>query len=171
MQILALDQHLYDSNPDYFFKGTIPWATSSVTNHPFVSKTDELITEEAVRDTRLVYTLNILCLSHYMVRGKRAGQVSELLIDLNNQSSLCALMFNGQAEHLRSYVKLFLLKNYREIRLLAEGGAQPNFNLDKIKQTVIPFPPLAEQERIVKRVEQLLSSVRCAGSPSPVRGG
>jgi type I restriction enzyme, S subunit len=145
------------SNPDYYFKGTIPWATSSVTNNPIVLKTDELITEEAVRDTRLrIYPKHTLLVALYG-QGKTRGQVSELLIDSTINQACASLMFNGQAENLRAYVKLFLLKNYREIRLLAEGGAQPNLNLDKIKQTVLPLPPLAEQERIVKRVGQLLS--------------
>ena len=32
-----------------------------------------------------------------------------------------------------------------------------NISQDKIRSALIAFPPLAEQERIVKRVEQLLS--------------
>ncbi|RYG09469.1 MAG: restriction endonuclease subunit S, partial [Burkholderiales bacterium] len=38
---------------------------------------------------------------------------------------------------------------------LSAGGAQPNLNVGKIKSTPIPLPPLAEQSRIVARVESL----------------
>jgi restriction endonuclease S subunit len=35
------------------------------------------------------------------------------------------------------------------------GGAQPNLNVGKVKSTLIPLPPLAEQKRIVARVERM----------------
>jgi restriction endonuclease S subunit len=40
----------------------------------------------------------------------------------------------------------------------AVGGAQPNISQNLIKNTVIPIPPLAEQERIVAELD-LLSSI------------
>ncbi|PKN91225.1 MAG: restriction endonuclease [Chloroflexi bacterium HGW-Chloroflexi-6] len=144
------------SNPDYYVNGTIPWATSSATNYPFISRTDELITEDAARDTRLrIYPKHTLLVALYG-QGKTRGQVSELLIDSTINQACASLVFTGGAENLREYIKLFLLKNYREMRLLAEGGAQPNLNLNKIKQMAVSIPPLAEQARIVARVEQLL---------------
>ena len=42
---------------------------------------------------------------------------------------------------------------------MAAGGAQPNLNVGKIKNTIIPLPPLAEQQRIVTKVKELLSIV------------
>ncbi len=38
----------------------------------------------------------------------------------------------------------------------SSGAAQPNFSKEKIVRTPIPLPPLAEQRRIVGRVDQLL---------------
>ncbi len=37
-----------------------------------------------------------------------------------------------------------------------EGGAQPNISKEKIVNTVIPLPPLSEQERIVVKLEKQL---------------
>ena len=34
-----------------------------------------------------------------------------------------------------------------------EGGAQPNISKEKIVTTLMPLPPLAEQHRIVQRIE------------------
>lgn len=52
-------------------------------------------------------------------------------------------------------MKLVFEKSYDEIRELSAGGAQPNLNVGKIKSTLIPLPPLAEQTRIVARVQAL----------------
>ena len=46
-------------------------------------------------------------------------------------------------------------KSYDEIRELSAGGAQPNLNVGKVKSTLIPLPPLAEQSRIVTRITAL----------------
>ncbi|MBD2603891.1 restriction endonuclease subunit S [Scytonema hofmannii FACHB-248] len=39
----------------------------------------------------------------------------------------------------------------------AAGGAQPNLNVGKIKETLMPVPPLAEQKRIVEKCDRLMS--------------
>ena len=44
-----------------------------------------------------------------------------------------------------------------------EGGAQPNISSEKIVSTLIPIPPLAEQRRIVDRLESLLPLVEAYG--------
>jgi type I restriction enzyme, S subunit len=56
----------------------------------------------------------------------------------------------------RKYVKLFFEKIYDEIRELSAGGAQSNLNLSKVKETLIPLPPLAEQHSIVSKVDALM---------------
>jgi type I restriction enzyme S subunit len=42
------------------------------------------------------------------------------------------------------------------LRKKAEGTSQPNLNLSKIKETLIPLPPLAEQNSIVAKLEEIL---------------
>jgi type I restriction enzyme S subunit len=39
--------------------------------------------------------------------------------------------------------------------LEAEGGPQPNLNVRKIKETLVPVPPIEEQLRIVRRLDEL----------------
>jgi type I restriction enzyme S subunit len=52
---------------------------------------------------------------------------------------------------------LFALK--RKILEDAYGGAQPNISSGKIEEMLVPLPPLAEQQRIVAKIEELFSSL------------
>jgi type I restriction enzyme S subunit len=49
------------------------------------------------------------------------------------------------------------VKIYEEIRSIAEGAAQPNLNVGKVKDTFVPLPPPREQNRIVAKIDQLMS--------------
>jgi type I restriction enzyme S subunit len=42
---------------------------------------------------------------------------------------------------------------------MSEGGAQPNISKIKVQSYPIPLPPLAEQRRIVARVDELMALV------------
>ena len=57
---------------------------------------------------------------------------------------------------------MFLLYNLKSKKTLflkdAVGGAQPNISQNIIKNTIIPIPPLSEQQRIVSELD-LLSSI------------
>lgn len=66
------------------------------------------------------------------------------------------MVFYTSSTGIRGYLKYFFTKIYEEIRLLAEGAAQPNLNVGKIKETLVPLPPLAEQHRIVAKIDQLM---------------
>ena len=56
------------------------------------------------------------------------------------------------------YLKLFLESPFYWQQLLAKskGTGQPNVNATSLSQLTVPFPPLAEQKRIVARVDELL---------------
>ena len=47
----------------------------------------------------------------------------------------------------------------RQIEKDAYGGAQPNISSNKIEQMAIAIPPLAEQQIIVSKIEELLSDL------------
>ena len=52
---------------------------------------------------------------------------------------------------------LFLLSQREQFHSASEGGAQPNISKVKIVWTPFPLPPLAEQHRIVAKVDELMA--------------
>lgn len=62
-----------------------------------------------------------------------------------------------KSETLSYYLFYFLQSQIDRMRKSAKGGAQPFVPLNLIRSYPFPLPPLAEQKRIVKRVEELLA--------------
>jgi type I restriction enzyme S subunit len=83
--------------------------------------------------------------------GKTRGQVSELGIAATiNQA--CAAIHDPIEPYIMPFIKIVLKANYLEMRILAEGGNQPNLNLSKIKQFPIALPSKDEVFEICDRV-------------------
>lgn len=140
----------------YWESKDISWVTSGETSESFIFATKEKVSNLAVQETNVsVYPPGTLIIAMYG-QGKTRGQVSELMIDAGtNQACAAIRLIQSDVKH-RSYIKLFFLKSYDEIRSHAAGGAQPNLNVGKISSTVIPLPPLTEQHRIVTKVDELM---------------
>ena len=145
------------TNPLYYSNGSVPWVTSSATADDIVRDAETHVTELAVKECRLrKYQPGTLVIALYG-QGKTRGQVTELGIEATvNQACSTIDVGDGFAE-LKAYIRILLEKQYDEIRELAAGGAQPNLNVGKIKDILVPLPPQNEQKRIVAKVDQLMA--------------
>jgi len=147
------------TNPEYYKDGTIPWITSSATNFPFVNEIESYITELALQETNCkIYPVGTLIIAMYG-QGKTRGQITELNIPASTNQACAAIQLHYSELNHRKYIKFFFQKIYKEIRELAQGGAQPNLNMQKINNTIIPLPPLAEQKAIVEKVDKLMNII------------
>lgn len=147
---------LTSKHDEYYENGSIPWITSSLTSLDYIDKAETYITETAVNECNLrMYPSGTLLVALYG-QGKTRGQVSELRIEATINQACASIVFIENFESIKKYVKLFFEKKYEELRALSAGGAQPNINVGKIKETLIPLPPLEEQKSIVEKVEQLM---------------
>jgi len=147
-------------NKAYYEQGDVPWITSSATGSPFVSEPETMITKLAVKETNCsIYPKHTLLVAMYG-QGKTRGQVTELLIEATTNQACAAIVIPDCFRQTNQFTKLVIRENYHRIRELAQGGAQPNLNLTKVKSSLVPLPPLAEQAAIVGRVEALMESCR-----------
>jgi type I restriction enzyme S subunit len=144
------------SNRDYY-NGHIPWYTSSATNKLVADPPDTFITEKAIKETNCkVFPSGSLIVAMYG-QGKTRGQISEIVVPGATNQAIAALIPYKSSEKIKSYLKYFFIKIYEEIRSIAEGAAQPNLNVGKIKETLVPLPPLPEQHRIVAKIDKLMA--------------
>lgn len=144
------------TNSEYY-GGDIPWYTSSATNNYIAEKPEVFITQKALDETNCkIFPGGSLIIALYG-QGKTRGQISEIIIAGATNQAIAAMIFFESSKDVKQYLKYYFLKMYDEIRSLAEGGAQPNLNVGKIKNTLIPLPPLPEQYRIVAKVDRLMA--------------
>ncbi|AYL78286.1 restriction endonuclease subunit S [Citrobacter freundii] len=142
--------------PKYWLDGEINWVTSGETSKPFIKTTSECVTKKAINDTNVsIYPPGTLIIAMYG-QGKTRGQITELLINAGTNQACAAIQLIANEDSHRKFIKIFFEKSYDDLRALASGGAQPNLNVAKISQTVIPLPPEHEQARVVLAVNSLL---------------
>ena len=142
---------------EYYSSDGTPWVTSGETSNAFITATAQHVSSKALKETSLkLYPPGTLIVAMYG-QGKTRGQIAELCIAATTNQACAAIVLKLEDQGHRRYVKLFFRKIYEEIRELAAGGAQPNLNGGKIKSTLIPLPPLAEQHRIVAKVDELMA--------------
>ena len=145
------------SNPVYWEPAEINWVSSGETSELFLGKTKEQVSKIAIKETNVsIYPVGTLIVAMYG-QGKTRGQITELLEPAGtNQACAAIRLLANNVEH-KNFVKLFFRKAYLELREHAAGGAQPNLNVGKIANTVVPLPPLEEQHRIVTKVDELMA--------------
>ena len=141
-----------DTRIDAYYNGNIPWINSSSTKGEYIEIPSSYISEKAISETNCqIYPSGSLIMAMYG-EGKTRGQVSELCFDsATNQACAAIVPIDNQ---MKGFLKAYLKSNYYHIRTLAEGGNQPNLNLSKISQNIIPIPPIDEQVRIIAAIEK-----------------
>ena len=89
--------------------------------------------------------------------GATIGKVAILAeAAVTNQAVCGCTPFSGV---LNTYLFDYLLSQRDAFHAASEGGAQPNISKVKIVGYPFPLPPLAEQRRIVAKVDQLMALV------------
>jgi type I restriction enzyme S subunit len=142
-----------DRKNNDFYGGKILWFKSGELNDGYIKESEEKITELALEKCSLRKNKpgDVL----FAMYGATVGKLAILEVDATTNQAVCACTCHTGFYNRYLFYLLMAYKN----RFINEssGAAQPNFSKDKIIQTIVPLPPLAEQHRIVAKVNQLMS--------------
>jgi len=140
------------NNPE-LYGGSIPWFKSGELVADYISQSEETVTELALSKASLRYNkVGDVLIAMY---GATIGKTAILSVPATTNQAVCACTpFPG----FESTYLLTLLKAYKPRFVgMGAGGAQPNISREKIIETVVAVPPLAEQHRIVAKVDELMA--------------
>lgn len=139
------------TNSEYY-GGNIPWLKTGDLNDDFISEVPEYISEIALHKTSV--RLNPAGSVLMAMYGATIGKLGILDIPMTTNQACCACIpYDGL---YNKYLFYFLMGNRTNFNKMGEGGAQPNISKEKIVNYPIAIPPLAEQKRIVAKIEELL---------------
>ena len=136
------------------YGGGITWLKSGELNdNPQLLGSEETVTTTAVEggSFRENQPGDVLIAMY----GATIGKVA-ILADyaVTNQAVCGCTPFRGV---FNQYLFLYLKSQRENFQASSEGGAQPNISKVKIVSTLFPLPPLAEQHRIVAKVDELMA--------------
>ena len=139
-------------NPN-FFAGAIPWVKSGELEDGVITATEESITYQAVAESNAkLCTKGTLLMAMY---GAPVGKLGRLAMNATTNQAVCA--FFPKPELDSDYLWHYLRAIRAQLQHKSFGAAQPNISQTLIKSLEIPVPPLAEQRRVVARIEALTS--------------
>ena len=139
------------SKREYYENGDIPWLLSGEVCQKEITSSKNFITRIGVENSSAkLYPPDSVLIAMY---GATAGQAGILRFEATSNQAVCAILPNEQ--YLPEFIYYFFLNEKKTLVAKAAGNAQPNISQKKIKDTSIPVPPLAEQERIVDKLDAL----------------
>src|SRR5690554_789751 len=138
-----------------YYTGEIPWVKSGELDKGIIYDSEEHITEEAIKNSSAkLFPKGTLLFALY---GATIGKMAVLGVEAATNQAICGI-FKSEAIKT-SYLFNYLL--FKKNKLISQGigGAQPNISQTILKQLEIPLPPLPIQRAIVKKIEELFSSL------------
>jgi type I restriction enzyme S subunit len=138
-----------------FYKGNIPWVKSGELDKGVIYDSEEHISEVAIKKSSAkIFPKGTLLFALY---GATIGKMATLGVDASTNQAICGIYKSSAFNSEYLYHYLFYKKN----NLIQQGigGAQPNISQTILKKLNISIAPLIEQKAIVKKIEELFSSL------------
>ena len=141
---------------EYYENGTIPWLKTGDLTDGIISTVEEQITQDALDScTAHINPKGSVLIAMY---GATIGKLGVLDIDCATNQACCACQVNSSLIY-NWYLFYYLMSQRANFIAQGAGGAQTNISKTKITVYPIPIPPLAEQKRIVAKVDTLFEQI------------
>lgn len=134
-----------------YYGGDIPWIKTGDLNDSIIEEASEYITALGLKNSSAkLFPKGSIGIAMY---GATIGKTAVFGIDAStNQACAVAQTYDGVVNTFLHYYLKSEKQNFIE---KGKGGAQPNISQTVIKAHPFPLPPLAEQKRIVAKLDQL----------------
>jgi type I restriction enzyme, S subunit len=134
-----------------YFEGEIPWVKSGELKDNVIFDIEESITRAGLDNSSAkLFPKGTLLIALY---GATVGQLGFLGRDAATNQAVCAIFPDEDLLQSR-FLFYFLLGKREELVAQSFGGGQPNISQTTVRNLFVPVPPLAEQERIVKLLDE-----------------
>ena len=150
------------NNPLYYKDGDINWIRTTDLNNEILRNAEVKITEQACVDYKLKEVpINAVCIAMYGGAGT-IGKHALIQFRTTINQSVCAIHPN--IDCLSKFLHIFIQYQRPYWMDFAAGSRKdPNINQLIIQHCLFPLPPLAEQQRIVAKIEELMPLVEQYG--------
>ena len=144
------------THKEYYEGGDVPWIRSGEVCCKYIAECEMFITEEGMNNSSAkYYPENTVLIAMY---GATAAQVGILKFEATSNQAVCGIL--PHKDFVPEYVYYWFSNIQEELAAQAQGGAQPNISQIKIKNVVIPYPPLSEQQAIVTHLDTLSEKLK-----------
>lgn len=144
------------SHPEYY-GGEIRWLKSGeLDDNENITNSEDYITEEGLKKSSAkLFPPHTVFLAMY---GATAGKLGILGIEASTNQAVAGMICRPEKLH-HKFLFYSLMGIRDEIIADAWGGAQPNLSQTIIKRFSVVLPPLAEQKKIVARLDALSQKI------------
>ena len=135
-----------------YYDGNIPWLVIGDLNDNYINTSDKTITQFGLENSSAkLVPKGTLLLAMY-------GSIGKLGIAGMSLATNQAIAFALENKEINTkYLFYYLLSVRSNLNLLGKGATQKNISQSVIKDFHFPLPPLAEQHRIVEKIEHIFA--------------